>query len=257
MTSMDTVFIPVALNTILTNGAFISVIRYPNDSLFVDVVGNGKVGSGVVSLVIDEIIAGQILNPPIEITMEITGNITNTTTFTCAYYDFTALTWKIDGCSISDSGNSQQKICSCSHLTNFAVLLDHIGPSTLGSSTLSTSTALRIAVLIGCAISVALMGILILALILVKVKLGIFVKIPYDYIIIIGASWPRQDSRHQYMFMSYSRGGCLYDICPWNVIATHMPHRCIDFAVFFAVHLDGESSQLWSLNRLLKHSFLL
>jgi hypothetical protein len=86
------------------------------------------------------------------------------------YYDFAARQWREDGCfgdtSLLETG---VMLCTCHHLTNFAVLLDHQG-NTGGLST-DDRLALGYITVIGCSISIILLGILVLVFIFYKVLL--------------------------------------------------------------------------------------
>ncbi|KAM3959999.1 calcium-independent receptor for alpha-latrotoxin isoform 4-T4 [Aphomia sociella] len=74
-----------------------------------------------------------------------TENVTNPA---CVFWDYTLHGWSPEGCQVEWS-NATHTGCACSHLTNFAILMDVQGISLSGKHVL----ALRLITLIGCAIS--------------------------------------------------------------------------------------------------------
>ncbi|XP_031765534.2 latrophilin Cirl isoform X2 [Galleria mellonella] len=74
-----------------------------------------------------------------------TENVTNPA---CVFWDYTLHGWSPEGCQVEWS-NSTHTGCACSHLTNFAILMDVQGIPLSGKHVL----ALRLITLIGCAIS--------------------------------------------------------------------------------------------------------
>ncbi|XP_041983506.1 latrophilin Cirl isoform X2 [Aricia agestis] len=74
-----------------------------------------------------------------------TENVTNPT---CVFWDYTLHGWSSEGCQVEWS-NLTHTGCACSHLTNFAILMDVRGIA-LGAK---HELALRLLTLIGCAIS--------------------------------------------------------------------------------------------------------
>jgi len=49
----------------------------------------------------------------------------------CVYWDYLSNQWSEDGCRLVD-GNTTHTICSCNHLTNFALLMSHQPPGLSG-----------------------------------------------------------------------------------------------------------------------------
>jgi hypothetical protein len=168
-TTADNVLVPAGLSNILPANVGISIVRYSTEKLFQDKKSaNNKVGSGVLSVSVEGVISGQVLNPPVELSIYITGNTTKSTKFTCAYYDFAASTWMTNGCTLVASRSSQsQVVCQCSHLTNFAVLLDYTGSE--ASISPLDSLVLGYITTIGLSISVILMGIVFVVYLFYKV----------------------------------------------------------------------------------------
>ncbi|XP_050356968.1 latrophilin Cirl isoform X2 [Nymphalis io] len=74
-----------------------------------------------------------------------TENVTNPS---CVFWDYTLHGWSSEGCQVEWS-NASHTGCACSHLTNFAILMDVHGVS-LGAT---HEMALRLLTFIGCAIS--------------------------------------------------------------------------------------------------------
>ncbi|KAI5636450.1 hypothetical protein NE865_10799 [Phthorimaea operculella] len=74
-----------------------------------------------------------------------TENVTNAA---CVFWDYTLHGWSSEGCQVEFS-NTTHTGCACSHLTNFAVLMDVHGVS-VGTK---HEMALRLLTFIGCAIS--------------------------------------------------------------------------------------------------------
>jgi hypothetical protein len=123
----ESIDIPPSLESIVSENAAISIIRYPSAALFVDVYNDGTVGSSILSLSVEGIQSGVDFDPPIELLVEV-ANVT-ISTFTCAYYDFAVMSWLSEGCNSTVVAVSSKTtiLCACKHLTNFAVLLDHQG----------------------------------------------------------------------------------------------------------------------------------
>ncbi len=145
----------------------LSVILYANDSLF---VSNASVASPVVSVVVDEVMPGQTLNTPLSISFFLSALDLTRVRPVCSYYNYVSLSWLQDGCMYDEArSNSTNVVCSCSHLTNFAVLLDAQGNTNALSA--ANRLALGYITTIGCSISVILLGLLVLVFIFFKVRI--------------------------------------------------------------------------------------
>ena len=131
-----------------------------------DTQSNASVGSNVVSVTVDGIVTGETLDEPVQISFQMTDETPNLRR--CVYYDFQQLSWLSTGCVMDFSKSSNATaVCSCHHLTNFAVLLDSQGQTeNLGST---DKLALGLITTIGLSISVILMGIVVLAFIFIPV----------------------------------------------------------------------------------------
>uniref|UniRef100_T1JBP7 Uncharacterized protein n=1 Tax=Strigamia maritima TaxID=126957 RepID=T1JBP7_STRMM len=73
-------------------------------------------------------------------------NISNPT---CVFWDYDKHTWSDDGCSVKMT-NRTHTVCSCTHLTNFAVLMNFKGVQVSAVH----ETALQTITLIGCVVSI-------------------------------------------------------------------------------------------------------
>uniref|UniRef100_UPI00358F49E7 adhesion G-protein coupled receptor G6-like isoform X2 n=1 Tax=Myxine glutinosa TaxID=7769 RepID=UPI00358F49E7 len=69
----------------------------------------------------------------------------------CVFWSLTEKDWKEDGCRVENESNSEMTVCSCDHLTHFAVLLDFMGKS--DNYTKEQKSILTIITHIGCGIS--------------------------------------------------------------------------------------------------------
>ena len=159
---------PQSLTSVLAADTALSVIIYDTDALFVNLNSSAFVASSVVSLTVKGITSGQLLPAPIEITF-VVSNASLAPSARCVYYDFSNVAWQTDGCTkVAFNNVSNAVTCSCSHLTNFAVLLDQSG----GVQELSAADqlALNFITTIGCSISIALMGIFIIGFLIYSVR---------------------------------------------------------------------------------------
>jgi hypothetical protein len=156
--SGDMVDVPSGLNTILAPDVAISLIRYGTDAFFFDAFNDGQMGGSILSLSIEGLSSGRRFSPPITVAFAITAPTTANTTFTCTYYSFEVQGWATGGCTLDEAqSTSTLVVCSCVHLTNFAVLLDHQG---LADAALSRSDrlALQYITQVGLPISIFLMA---------------------------------------------------------------------------------------------------
>uniref|UniRef100_A0A8C4Q8U7 Uncharacterized protein n=1 Tax=Eptatretus burgeri TaxID=7764 RepID=A0A8C4Q8U7_EPTBU len=69
----------------------------------------------------------------------------------CVFWSLTEKDWREDGCRVENESNSEMTVCSCDHLTHFAVLLDFMGKS--DNYTKEQKSILTIITHIGCGIS--------------------------------------------------------------------------------------------------------
>lgn len=75
-----------------------------------------------------------------------TENVSNPS---CVFWDYTTSTWSEEGCSV-ELNNQTHTVCSCDHLTNFAILMDvHSIYLPMGHQ-----IALQVTTYIGCTISI-------------------------------------------------------------------------------------------------------
>lgn len=142
--------------------AAMSIINYQKDTLFYN-QGNITMVSSVVSVNVQGIETGKPLLQPVQMGFRVPKAET-LSRFTCVFYNFAELAWQTTGCEINMTLSSDgQVVCSCKHLTNFAVLLDFNGNSQ-GLST-SDRVALEYITSVGCSISIVLMSIVVLVFI--------------------------------------------------------------------------------------------
>jgi hypothetical protein len=162
----NTIYLPAALGTFFTSNIPLSLIRYAGASLFLNNNSALTVVSDVLALELFGLASGQAFGTPVELGFWIPENSTN---FKCAFYDFMHLTWDTPGCQYDATrSNSSYVLCQCTHLTNFAVLLDSQGAAQSLSAT--DSLVLGLITTIGCSISIALMGLLVAIFILFPVR---------------------------------------------------------------------------------------
>ena len=158
--------IPKGLGYLLASNVSVSSVLYVSDSLFVNSSSNGKVASSVLSLQVGGLDSGVTFSPAIQVLINISVAQTHSSSITCAYYNFTTFSWKTDGCTrVANPHSNASIICNCTHLTNFAVLLDFNG----GSVSAADLLALGLISTIGLSISVALMGLTVLVFLLFPV----------------------------------------------------------------------------------------
>ena len=149
----NTIFIPANVSANVTGIATaVSVIRYSSDVLFPSV--NQTMVSEIVSVVIEGIEAGRGLDNPVQFTFDLFPLTDTNGTLACVHWDFVHQLWMRSGCNTSMSTDTSVT-CSCSHLTNFGILLDTTGASNSLSS--SDQLALGLITYIGCSISIALL----------------------------------------------------------------------------------------------------
>ncbi|XP_072026183.1 uncharacterized protein [Amphiura filiformis] len=97
------------------------------------------------------------LQEPVEIAFKILRNSSDALNRSCVFWDFTADgglgDWSSEGCYLSNTtGETGENVeCKCNHLTNFAVLMDIHGQSTL---TKTQDLILEILSYIGCGLSI-------------------------------------------------------------------------------------------------------
>eukprot|EP00057_Strongylocentrotus_purpuratus_P027921 XP_011682395.1 PREDICTED: uncharacterized protein LOC583016 isoform X2 [Strongylocentrotus purpuratus] len=108
------------------------------------------------SPVISATVGGSVINgltePVIVSFKPLNSNATNAT---CVFWDFEANNgtgdWSTEGCSLSNTSTDSRPVCQCDHLTNFAVLMDIYGGSTLSDK---EDYILEILSYVGCSMSV-------------------------------------------------------------------------------------------------------
>jgi hypothetical protein len=115
-----------------------------------------RLGSRVVSLSlggVDNWPQSTALDPPANITFT---NVSYEGTPVCAFFSFQDYAWLTDGVSLV-SADGTTVICSCSHLTNFAVLtnVDGAGTQNAPGTTSDDAKALAIITYVGLAVSLA------------------------------------------------------------------------------------------------------
>ncbi len=153
----DSVQVPVELAPLLPENVAVSVIVYTTTDQFIDAFADGELGGNVISLSVEDLNDRPKFDPPVRIVINVTASVNANTTYACCHYDFKLQGWLTGGCSVSPESTETSVVCLCSHLTNFAVLLDHQG---LADSALSQAdrVALGYITQIGLPISVFLMG---------------------------------------------------------------------------------------------------
>jgi len=150
-----------------TNPVVISTIAYRSDPLFFNANSSvTTVISDVLSLSLSSVAEHQPLSSAVSVRFSIGNYSTSEYLLTCVFYDFASRTWRSDGCMLTGRTPRGDVECTCSHLTNFAVLIDFSN----GIASLSATDQLALGLIstIGLSISVALMGLLVLIYILVK-----------------------------------------------------------------------------------------
>ena len=163
----NTVTVPFSLSDLIPANASISHIQYDNDVLFQPTTSNGVVATSVISLSIDGINNGETLSSSISFVFELKFTSSSSIPPTCAYYNFMTLEWNTNGCQMNEAlSNSTHIACECTHLTNFAVLLDFNG-NTNGLSEFDR-IALNYITNIGCSISIFFLGITFLVFLFFK-----------------------------------------------------------------------------------------
>ncbi|XP_064543940.1 latrophilin Cirl [Drosophila montana] len=97
-----------------------------------------------------------------------TENVSNPT---CVYWNYIDHAWSVNGCSL-ESTNRTHSVCSCNHLTNFAILMDVVDEHQHSLFTMFDGN-MRIFIYISVAICVVF---IIIALLTLKLFNGVFVK---------------------------------------------------------------------------------
>ena len=184
------VYIPAALKTNITANATISSILYQSDALFINSNGNGNVTTAVISVTVSGIVSGRPLQHPVHMTLNVPDGVNASQVYTCCYYNFTSLIWETQGCTRNKSAETNVTIvCSCTHLTNFAVLLDFSGS---GESLSALNAAvLNYISIVGCSISVVLMGLVVIIFMVFPVRL-ILADLSCSLTVITGIAYSAQ-----------------------------------------------------------------
>jgi hypothetical protein len=112
-----------------------------------------EVNSRVLAFSISGLSANETLNPPAVITLHHIETRNESFPGKCSFWRFDSADWGSDGCNVT-STNSTHTICSCDHLTNFAILMSR-NPlhAEIQSDTPSHAMALDTISTIGCSIS--------------------------------------------------------------------------------------------------------
>ncbi|KAH8285331.1 hypothetical protein KR054_007772, partial [Drosophila jambulina] len=110
------------------------------------------------------------LSQPITLTLQHlkTENVTNPT---CVFWNYIDHAWSANGCSL-ESTNRTHSVCSCNHLTNFAILMDVVDEHQHSLFTMFDGN-MRIFIYISIAICVVF---IVIALLTLKLFNGVFVK---------------------------------------------------------------------------------
>ncbi|XP_017066101.1 latrophilin Cirl [Drosophila eugracilis] len=110
------------------------------------------------------------LSQPITLTLKHlkTENVTNPT---CVFWNYIDHAWSANGCSL-ESTNRTHSVCSCNHLTNFAILMDVVDEHQHSLFTMFDGN-MRIFIYISIAICVVF---IVIALLTLKLFNGVFVK---------------------------------------------------------------------------------
>ncbi|XP_052843527.1 latrophilin Cirl isoform X3 [Drosophila gunungcola] len=111
------------------------------------------------------------LSQPITLTLKHlkTENVTNPT---CVFWNYIDHAWSANGCSL-ESTNRTHSVCSCNHLTNFAILMDVVDEHQHSLFTMFDGN-MRIFIYISIAICVVF---IVIALLTLKLFNGVFVKV--------------------------------------------------------------------------------
>ncbi|XP_041449113.1 LOW QUALITY PROTEIN: latrophilin Cirl [Drosophila obscura] len=110
------------------------------------------------------------LSQPITLTLKHlkTENVTNPT---CVFWNYIDHAWSANGCSL-ESTNRTHSVCSCNHLTNFAILMDVVDEHQHSLFTMFDGN-MRVFIYISIAICVVF---IVIALLTLKLFNGVFVK---------------------------------------------------------------------------------
>jgi hypothetical protein len=111
---------------------------------------NATLAPTVLSIKSSAVADGTSLGSPLKYNMTLPAPLQAAQTATCVYWNYTSADWRTDGCVVSGLFNNQSVAeCSCTHLTNFGVL---VTTQTVGLSK-ANRTALDILTYIGLVIS--------------------------------------------------------------------------------------------------------
>ena len=146
----DTVVIPQTAYPLAPAATF-SVLIYANSSLFIPHRA-ANVSTKVISVKIQGIADGQPLDEPVSFFFL---KHFNASVHRCAYWDFTNASWLTDGCKENKTASNVTHVCcTCTHLTNFAVLASASGGASSPSISAANAKALELITYIGCSLSI-------------------------------------------------------------------------------------------------------
>jgi hypothetical protein len=94
----DEVLVPRTLKSIVPANPAIAVIRYTQTAAFVDAFDDGKLATSVISLDVEGLSSRKSFSPPVELSFDVVLSYNESSTFTCAYYNYEVLGWFSDGC---------------------------------------------------------------------------------------------------------------------------------------------------------------
>ncbi|XP_072173785.1 uncharacterized protein [Diadema setosum] len=106
----------------------------------------------VISAAVGDSVITDLAEP---VVISFTPLISNATNATCVFWDFEANNgsgdWSAEGCRLGNDSTDERPVCECTHLTNFAVLMDIYGGSTLSDR---EDFILEILSYVGCCMSI-------------------------------------------------------------------------------------------------------
>ena len=129
------IFLPAGLFTCGT-GQIVSLLYYPDSRLFPDsTLVTSQVGTNVLGISMPGCLDTMHLPANFTFSLPVSGTAVQSP---CGYYDLSiSQAWRTDGCTpVASQSNSTLITCSCSHMTNFAALVQ---PSIQAISVISSS----------------------------------------------------------------------------------------------------------------------
>ena len=160
------VIFPPSILASVANDTTVSVVTYIDSQLFYDDSLSSKnmtVGSSVVAVDVLYGLNKNHLPAPFNFTLPATTNFSLNAPL-CSYYDLGfSDTWLTDGCMLISSSTTQFT-CSCTHMTNFAVLTSLQG----SSASVTSNSVLTYITYIGMAISIPCLVITVVILLVLR-----------------------------------------------------------------------------------------